>query len=144
MVATTLVAQGQEIPAGVAVCMDERSSDEQACRLPRQASDVTSFRFAGVVLDDVAKVAYSGSNAKFTFHRNTMLPVLGRGYVYVRVEQDVAKGDQAYVRFASGSGGSQLGAFRKDDDSSSAAACVKSFYETPATAGNLAVLKVER
>ena len=143
MVETVLVAQGQEIPCGVAVCMDERSSDNQAVRLPRQASDLTSFRFAGVVLNDVAKVAYA-VNGKQTFHRNTMLPLLRDGYVYVKVESNVSKGDQAYARFASGSGGSQLGAFRNDADSASAAALARCFFETTATAGNLAVLRVQQ
>lgn len=140
---TTLVAQGQEVPPGCGLCMDERSSDDQAARLPRQATDVTSFRFCGVSLNDIAKVAYA-PNAKQVFHRNSMIPCLEKGFVYVKVEQDVAKGDQAYCRFASGSGGSQLGAFRKDDDSSSAAACARCSFETAATAGNLAVLRVER
>lgn len=141
-----LVEQGQEIPAGVAVCMDERSTDDQACRLPRQASDITGMRFLGPVLNDVSKTAYSPSSTsvKQTFHRNTMLPVLKDGEVFVRVEQAVSKGDQAYCRFASGSGGSQLGAFRKDDDSSSAAACASCRYTSSASAGELAKLKVSR
>lgn len=143
LVATTPVAQGQEIPAGVGVCKDERSTDEQAIRLPRQATDITSFRFAGVTLVDFAKVAYA-VNAKQTFHRNTMIPVLEDGYVWVKVEQDVAKQDQAYCRFAAGAGGSQLGAFRKDDDSASAAACARCFFDSAATAGNLARLRVQR
>lgn len=144
MTATTLVAQGQEMPAGLGVCMDERSTDDQAIRLPRQSSDVTGNRFLGVLLNDLAKVAYSSTYAKQTFHRNTMVPVLEHGEVFVRVEQDVSKGDGAYCRFAAGAGGTQLGAFRKDDDTASAAACAHAVFESAALSGALAKLRVSR
>ena len=144
MVATVLVAQGQEMPAGLGVCMDERSTDDQAIRLPRQATDVTSARFLGVLLNDLAKVAYASTYAKQTFHRNTMVPVLEHGEVFVRVEQDVSKGDPAYCRFAAGAGGTQLGAFRKDDDTTSAALCAHAVFESAGVAGGLAKLKVSR
>jgi len=143
LVATQLQAQGQECPAGVVVCLDERSSDDQVCRLPRQASDVTSFRFAGVVLNDVAKTA-NPVGAQQTLKRNTMISALEEGDVYVRPETAVAKGDQAFARFAVGAGGSQLGALRNDADSASAAALARCFFKTAAAAGELAVLSVER
>lgn len=139
-----LVAQGQEMPAGLGVCMDERSTDDQAIRLPRQATDVTSARFLGVLLNDLAKVAYASTYSKQTFHRNTMVPVLEHGECFVRVEQDVSKGDAAYCRFAAGSGGTQLGAFRKDDDTTSAALCAHAVFESAGLSGGLAKLKVSR
>jgi hypothetical protein len=144
LVATTLVAQNSEVPVGSGLCMDERSTDDQSARLPRQATDITSFRFAGVMLNDLAKVAHP-VGALQTSRHSTMLPVLSDGYVAVRVENAVAKGDQAYCRYASGAGGTRLGAFRgTDTDSSTAAACARCFFETAASAGGIAVLKVSR
>lgn len=143
LTATTVSTQSQEIPVGMGVCMDDHDTLNQACRLPSVAADVTSFRFAGVVLDDVAKVAYSTGGRKI-YHRTTMLPVLSDGFVWVKVEEAVLKGDQAFCRFASGSGGTQPGSFRKSSDSTTAAACARCFFETAAAAGELAALKVGR
>lgn len=143
LVATTLVAQGQQIPFGVAVCRDERSADNDAVRLPRQATDVTSTLFKGIVLADTAKTANVVSN-KQVFNRNVMVPVLKHGYAYVRVEEAVNKGDQAFIRFASGAGGTQLGAFRKSADTASAAASPNCTYETTAAAAGLAIVRCDR
>lgn len=141
----TVTAVGQEIPVGVAVCMDETSSHDQAVRLPTASADITGFRFLGVVLNDLAKEAYGGqaNNRKQTYHFNTELPVLSDGEVWVVVEEAVAKGDQAFVRYASGSGGSQLGAFRKSADTATAAAAARCVYESAAAAGGLARLRVQ-
>lgn len=142
----TVTAAGQEIAVGVGVCMDETNTDEQAVRYPAAAGDVTGFRFVGVTLNDLAKVAYAGQggvrNRQF-YHTNTMLPILQDGVVWVRVEEAVAKGDQAFCRYASGAGGTQLGAFRKSADTSTAAALPKCVYETDAVAGGLAKLRVQ-
>lgn len=144
LVQTLLVDQGQEISAGVGVCKDERSTDAQVCRLPRQASDVTGFRFIGPVLNDLAHVAYPVGN-KQTFHRNTMLPVLEEGDIYVMPEQAVQYGDPAFCRFAVGAGGSRLGAWRKDADSATAAQpSGRTYFKSDTAAGQLAVLHVER
>lgn len=133
-----LVEQGQEIPFGVGVCLDERSTDRQAVRLPRVAADVTGLSFDGVTMADFAKTSYSAK-----YHRNSMISVLRKGYIFVVVEEAVVKGDQPYVRYASGSGGTQLGSFRKSADTSTAAALPNARYETTAALGALAVVKVD-
>jgi hypothetical protein len=142
----TVTAAGQEIPVGVGVCMDETNTEEQAVRLPAASGDVTGFRFVGVVLNDLAKVAYAGSlgvrNVQY-YHQNTELPILENGVVYVTVEEAVAKGDQAFCRYASGAGGSQLGAFRKSADTATAAALPRCCFESDAVAGGLAKLRVQ-
>lgn len=139
----TVTQSGQEIPCGVFVCMDEGNTDEQAARLPAASGDVTGGRALGVVLNDVAKTEYSVSR-KQTFHMNSMFPVLEDGVVWVRVEEAVAKGDAAFARYASGSGGTQLGAFRKSADTSTAAQVPGATYESDAAAGALAKLRVRR
>lgn len=133
-----LVEQGQEVPFGVGVCLDERSTDKQAVRLPRVAADVTGLGFDGVTMADFAKSDFSQK-----YHRNSMLSVLRSGYIFVVVEEAVVKGDQPYVRYAAGAGGTQLGAFRKSADTSSAAALPKARYETTAALGALAIVKLD-
>lgn len=133
-----LVPQGQEIPFGVGVCLDERSGDKQAVRLPRQATDVTGLLFDGVTMADFARSSHLA-----TYPRNSMISVMRKGYIFVVVEEAVSKGDQPFVRYASGAGGTQLGAFRKTVDSSSAAALPNARYETTAVLGGLAVVKLD-
>lgn len=139
----TQTQTGQEIPVGVFVCMDETSTDEQAARLPAASADVTGGRGLGVVINDLAKVEYA-VNRRQTYHFNSMFPVLEDGEIFVRVEEAVAKGDSPFVRYASGAGGTQLGAFRKSADTSTAAALPGATYESDAAAGGLAKLRVRR
>lgn len=47
------------------------------------------------------------------------LPVLTMGGIWVYAEEAVVDGDPVYVRVAAGAGGSVLGGFRNDDDTSS-------------------------
>jgi hypothetical protein len=134
--ATVLVEQGQELGFGKFVCMDERSSDDQAVRLPRQSSDVTGLRGKGVTIaDNYAKVANSGA-----FKANVEVPVMRKGHILVKVEEAVSKGDQPYVRYAAGGNG--VGSFRKSTGSTEAAALPSAVYLTAADADGLAVLEI--
>jgi hypothetical protein len=67
--------------------------------------------------------------------------IVRRGLVWVTVEENVSDGDDVYVRYASGGGGTQLGAFRKSADTATAAQLTGAKYRGGATAGN--VCKVE-
>lgn len=136
---SVLQVHDQTVPFGVMVCRDDTHPNKQAVRLPRASADVTSGRGLGIVLADFARVANGQA-----FVANTMIPVLEQGKVFVTVEEAVLKGDDVFVRFASGSGGSQLGAFRKSADSASAVALPRATFETDAAIGGLAVVKLNR
>jgi hypothetical protein len=74
----------------------------------------------------------------------TALNILRRGRIYVLVEEAVVALDRAYIRYAAGSGGSQLGTFRKSADSATALDVTKKCqYLTSASAGGLALLDVD-
>lgn len=135
LVATVLVAQGQEIGFGKFVCLDERSDEEQAVRLPRQSTDVTGGRHLGVVLEDRAREDNAG-----VFRANTMLPVLVEGRVYVEVEQAVSKGDDVYVRYAAG--GEGLGSFGNTSGTSERAQVARAVYRSSAGVGEIAVVEL--
>lgn len=64
--------------------------------------------------------------------------VLRRGTIYVVVEEAVAAHDPAFVRFAAGAGGTQLGAFRKSADTATAAAVKGGRFLSSAAAGGIA------
>jgi hypothetical protein len=135
LVETVLVAQSQEVPFGKFVCMDERSSEAQAARLPRSSADVTTGVHFGVALEDRAREDNGAA-----FPANTMFPVLKFGRCWVEVEQDVTKGDAAYVRYAAG--GSGLGSFGNSAGSSERAALARAVYLTTAASGERAKLEL--
>lgn len=114
---STLVPYGQQVPFGVGVVRDDRASvSATQARLPRLATDITGGGFLGVSMADTSKEYNAGG-----YIDGDAVPIVHRGRVYVISESIVAEGGAVYCRYASGSGGSQLGAFRHDGDSSSAA-----------------------
>lgn len=136
---TELVSQNQGVDFGLFVCLDERATSDVGdvdfpVRLPRQATDITGGRALGVSVVDMAREAG-------TFEGQTMVPVMRKGRIYVKVEQAVAKGDPVYVRF-SASGSQRLGAFRMDADSATAALLPRAAFLTPASANGLAILEI--
>lgn len=63
-----------------------------------------------------------------------MVSVLDGGAIWGYVEEAVVEGDPVYVRIASGSGGSQLGAFRNDADTATAVLVVGARFKRNAAA----------
>lgn len=68
------------------------------------------------------------------------VPVMDKGPVYVFPEVAVKPGDSVYVRVASGAGGSNLGTFRNDSDTSTAVQVTGAKWGSKAAAGAPAVL----
>lgn len=88
---------------GIFVLLDEtQATDPQSLRLPASAADITNGLLGlGVVLAQNYTQVRLG-NYTTTPH---MIPVLRKGIVSVKVEQAVAAGDVAYVRYAAGGNG---------------------------------------
>lgn len=134
---TVLVAHHQSAPAGVLLVIDERAargSSDYAVRLPRATGDVTSLAF-GVTRDTVAHESAT--------HSFGMVDCIREGRMFVTVEEAVTAGDAAFVRFAAGSGGSQLGAFRKSADTATAVALPNAKFLTDGSSGGLAIVQVD-
>jgi hypothetical protein len=68
--------------------------------------------------------------------------VVRKGAVWVHVEEAVNAFDPVYVRYASGAGGTVLGASRKSADTATAAQASGCIYLTSAQAGGLALVEV--
>jgi hypothetical protein len=70
--------------------------------------------------------------------------LLRDGRIYVAVEQAVVAGDPVFVRYATGAGGSQRGAFRKDADTATALLVKGAKYlTTQATIGGIAAVEFD-
>ena len=140
---TVLVAQGQEIPVGHCVVLDERSDNngpDLPVRLPRASTDITGGLALGCVLYDQAREEFLNATPALAFRANTMIPILGKGRVWVKTEQAVTRGGAVYVRYAAGGNG--LGAFGASAGSSERAALPNAKYLSSADANGLALVQL--
>lgn len=82
-----------------------------------------------------------------TFERTSYLDketvsVVRSGYIWVYSEQAVNAGDPVYYRHTAGAGGTVLGRFRKDDDTSTANLIDGASFETTITAEGLVLVRI--
>lgn len=133
LVISRLVELAAGIPAGVMVTRDGATDEETQCLLPTAAADLTDDHLLGITLYDASKEP--GTNAgNNEFDDEESVALLRRGRAWVIAEDDVAveAGAQCYVRYGTGTGGSQLGAFRMNGDTSTAAAISNCRFVTAA------------
>ena len=108
-----------------------------AVKYPTLAADITTkAMLAGVVPWDQSREG----GVDWPALRPT--PVLRRGRIWVLAEGAVARYTPAFVRFATGAGGTELGSFRGDADTATAAQCDWAIFLTDATAGSLALVEI--
>ncbi len=125
-----------ETPFGVAVA---RGTVDDGVKLPAAAN----AKIKGVVrhshhYDKTSELGTIGLKPK------TLMNVLRKGRIYVTVEENVAPGDRAHIRYAAGAGGTQLGAFRKSsvvNETLDLTTCAE--FQTTALAGGIAVVDVD-
>lgn len=122
---------------GTFVCRRASPADaEDQCANPAATADVTA-RGRGIALRDESRKHTTG------YEVNDQVSYLRRGCVWVVVEEAVLQDDAVFVRFASGGGGTQLGAFRKSADTATAVALPGAIYKTAqATIGGLAMVEI--
>jgi hypothetical protein len=101
------------IPFGVWVSFNTEGKAD----LPDSTGEVTGVYGGGVALR--GKDMPSGSTG---YAIGDAVPVMTRGKVFVLCEETLVVGDTPFARFASGGGGTQLGAFRNDADTATAVA----------------------
>lgn len=141
---TTALAVAAAIPYGVLVVRDTaNTSDSQhiAGKVPAASTDITVLGAAlGVALADQGR-AQDPSVTPAQYPQYSAVPCARIGRVWVLVEEAVVAGDQAFVRYATGSF-SQKGAFRKSADTATAAALPGAYYATSASAGGYAQVEL--
>lgn len=143
---TSALAVAAPIPYGVLAVRDlsniGQSGVEIACKVPALSTDITALGSAlGVVVADQAR-AQDPSSAIPQYPQYGRVPCGRVGRFWVLVEEAVVAGQQAFVRYATGSF-SQKGAFRASADTGSAAALPGAYYVTSqVTPGSYAVVEM--
>jgi hypothetical protein len=108
------------------------------CLLP--AGNITGL--LGVAIHQHKEQGLVGSqDAKYL--EGDSVNVLKKGRMWVKVEEAVVAQDPVYVRHTTGGGGTELGAFRKSADTSTAAVVSGMKYLTSADAAALALIEVD-
>lgn len=107
-----------------------------AAKLPAAAADITKPGAMGIVPWDQSREG--GSD--WPTLRPT--PVLRRGRIWVMAEGAIARWTHPFIRFVAGAGGTELGSFRGDADTASAAECPFVIAITEADAAELVLVEI--
>jgi hypothetical protein len=108
-----------------------------AAKLPAAAGDVIKPGAMGITFLDATREG--GSD----FPALRPLGVIRRGRLWVLAESAVARWTHPFVRFAAGAGGTELGSFRGDVDTASAAQVPQAIFLTDAAAGELVLVEID-
>lgn len=122
-----------------------QGSRDETVKLPTASTDITNALIAGgITRDSVSRDPNfpPGGTANTLYQIGDTVEIVRRGTVLVTVEEAVAPGDDVYVRYDTGSGGSQKGAFRSSADSTTAALLAGARYITTAAIGGLAYVEI--
>lgn len=108
-----------------------------AAKLPAAAGDITKPGAMGIVpLDSTREGGSDWPSLRPT-------PVMRRGRIWVLAESDLARWTHPFVRYASGAGGTELGSFRADADTATAAQLTHAIVLTDAVAGQLVLVEID-
>lgn len=123
-----LSEESTAFPFGVAVLA---GTNVNGCKLPAASGDIA--KLLGIASHTIG---YRNFDATDAIPNKCEVNVTRRGMVWVAAEGAVTAGNTAFVRYASGSGGSQKGAFRADADTATAGSATGFiFRDTLAAAG---------
>jgi hypothetical protein len=114
-----------------------RGTNDNQVLLPTSAAD----QMLGVVVAQQGAKSLALLATSIVIEEKESLNVMREGNIYVTTEDACVPGDQVFVRYASGAGGTQLGASRTDDPGSEAVAVDWEFEETGAAS---AVVKIRK
>jgi hypothetical protein len=117
------------IPFGRAVV---RMADQTA-----QLANATSQAYLGVSKRDVSRNLPVGASAQYESAEE--VAIMEDGYAWVEVEEAVSRGDAVYFRH---DGAGVLGAFRNDGGGGNATLVAGATFETDATAGQAALIRM--
>lgn len=107
-----------------------------AAKLPTTAAEVSKPGALGIVPWDQSREG----GVDWPALRPT--PVLRRGRIWVTAESAVTRWTVPFVRYASGAGGTELGSFRADADTATAATFPWALFLTDAAAGQLVLVEI--
>lgn len=136
----TFVNTTTVLPFGLAVSQDVSAGDGK-WKLPASSADLVRSLLLGVSVATQGNENLVGTGGSYV--AKSAASILKKGRIWVQVEEAVNVGDPVFVRFASGGGGTQAGAFRKSADTATAAAVSEGMkYLTSALAAGFVILEV--
>jgi hypothetical protein len=124
------------IPFGVALV---RGTDGDKAKLPAAAGD--ALKLLGIALSTYWQDNRSLSGSAGVA-AGDVCTVIEEGAVWALPEQDVVKGDPVFMRITANGGNTQLGALRKDVDSGNAVRLRNAYWDSVATAGSPAKVRL--
>jgi len=127
----TKIAEG-DVKAGRAVV---RGTGDNGALLPSE----TGQEFVGITVATTAGQA--DCDDEFAYLENSAMNVLNNGLIYEICEDGCVPGDTVFFRHTVGTG-TEIGAFRTDADTATADEIVGATWESTATAGNIAKIKL--
>jgi len=95
--------------------------------------------YHGLAVDNETRERTAGSLATDGYVQNALIPIAKSGRWYVETEEAVVEGDQVFVRYVAGAGGTVIGLARTDVDTASAEGVNAKFAETTTASGLAAV-----
>lgn len=114
------IADAGGVPVGKMLIMDASGADR--AKLPAASGDIAIALLAGIAVLSQTLESQLPAGSAAIWPKNYEIPVMRKGRVLVKPEVSVNVGDPVFIRYASGAGGTQVGAFRKDADTATAAA----------------------
>lgn len=117
-----------------------RDTDDESCKIQDSGAVLAAGEFYhGLVTDNENRQRNQGSLATDGYIEDALVPIARTGRFYAECEEAVAEGDQVFVRYVAGAGGSIIGKVRGDVDTASAEAVNAKFAETITAAGLVAI-----
>lgn len=111
------------------------------CVLPSTAGEITGNGALGFALNDITLEGPAPGATAVGWAQDSVLRYLRSGWLWVLTEEAVSYGDDVFVRFAAGGGGSDLGRTRTDADTASAAELPGAVFRSTITAAGLALVE---
>lgn len=135
----TLSSFTSDIPFGVAVVMANGLSDE--CRVPQASGDIGPDVLGVALSTQFIESQPATDTGPARYRAGDQVNILRVGRVWVKPEDSPVAGGDVYVRY-SASGSQQLGAFRTDTDSSTAAKLTGAKYLSSPDADGLVLVQL--
>lgn len=140
-VITHRIGNAAAIGFGLFVVQDEKDDDKAS--VPILSTDITTVgKGLGITVFTQASEQQYQTAGGVGYALGDCMSVMRKGRIYVQVEDAVTAGSQCYVRYASGAGGSTLGAFRSDADTTTAAALPTGYFRTNTAASGIAIVEI--
>lgn len=130
------------VKTGVLLTADKTAGKvRNAAKLPSSAAEAAKPGALGITLLDATRELLADGSNGWPALRPT--PVLRRGRIWVLAETDLARWTHPFVRHTASGGNTNLGGFRADADTATAAQNTNIIVLTDALAGSLVLLEID-